>query len=180
MRGTRTLRSPLLRLAALGAAIAILASIGTALPASAHESKDYLQAREHIKDRLISQLGAPYRYGSESPRRGFDCSGLIYWAFKKHGGEDLERSSAAMWAQRRDKGFKRIRNLENLEIGDLLFYNTSGSGVSHVGAYIRRGKMIHTGSSGGRVRKDNIDEPYYKQRFIGAMRTPELRKPSNV
>lgn len=179
MRGTHTLRSPLSRLAALGAAIAVLASIGTASPASAHESKNYLQARGHIKDRLISQLGAPYSYGSESPRRGFDCSGLVYWAFKKHGGDDLERSSSAMWAQRRDKGFKRIRNLDNLEIGDLLFYNTSGSGVSHVSTYIGRGKMIHAGSSRGRVSKDPVDYSYYKQRFVGALRVAALRKPAN-
>ena len=179
MRGTHTLRSPLSRMAALGAAIAVLASIGTASPASAHETDDYVEAREHIKDRLTSQLGTPYRYGSESPRRGFDCSGLVYWAFKKHGGDDLERSSADMWAQRRDKGFKRVRNLDNLEIGDLLFYNTSGSGVSHVSTYIGRNKMIHTGSSRGRVSKDDIDYPYYKQHFVGAMRVAALRKPDN-
>jgi cell wall-associated NlpC family hydrolase len=153
--------------------------MGAASPASAHEPKNYVEAREHVKDRLISQLGAPYRYGSESPRNGFDCSGLVYWAFKKHGGDDLERSSSAMWAQRTDKGFKRIRSMENLEIGDLLFYNTSGSGVSHVSTYIGRGKMIHAGSGRGNVSKDPVDYPYYKQRFIGAMRIPALRKPDN-
>ena len=180
MRGTRTLRSPLLILAALTAAIATVISLSLVSPASAHESRDYLEAREHVKDRLLSQLGTPYRYGSESPRRGFDCSGLIYWAFTNHGHDNLPRSSSQMWGMRKKKGYKRVFNTDKLEIGDLLFYNTSGGGVSHVAAYIGNGKMVHTGSSGGRgVRKDDIDYSYYKQRFVGALRVPELRKPDN-
>ena len=177
MRGTHTLRSQLSRLAVAATAVATLASIGTASPASAHTPVNYLKAREHVKDRLLSQMGAPYRYGSENPRNGFDCSGLVYWAFKGHGDSKIERSSSQMWGMRKNKGYKRVRNLDNLEIGDLLFFNTSGRGVSHVSTYIGRGKMIHAGSSGGRVRKDDVDYPYYKQRYIGAVRVPELRKP---
>ena len=178
MRGTRTLRSPLLVLAALGAAIATIASLGWVTPASAHEAHNHLEAREHIKDRLLSQLGTPYRYGSESPRRGFDCSGLVYWAFKNHGDDNLPRSSSQMWGLRDKKRYRRVYDTDKLEVGDLLFYNTSGSGVSHVATFIGNNKMIHTGSGGGRgVRRDDIDYPYFVQRFVGAIRVPELRKP---
>ena len=180
MRGTRTYHSPLKRLIALAATVATLATIGFTSPSAAHTPGNYIKARQHVKERLLSQMGKPYRYGSESPRSGFDCSGLVYWAFTNHGDDNLPRSSSDMWGLRKKAGYKRIRNLENLEIGDLLFYNTSGGGVSHVATYIGRKKMIHTGSSGGRgVRKDEINYSYYKQRFVGAVRVPALRKPDN-
>lgn len=179
MRGTRTLRSPLLRLAAVALAAATLGTTGWASPASAHTPRNHRMAREHVKDRLFSQMGAPYRYGSESPRRGFDCSGLVYWAFTGHGDDDLPRSSSDMWGHRNQEGYKRMYTTEKLAVGDLLFFNTSGRGVSHVATYVGRNKMIHTGSSGGRVRTDDVDYGYYKQRFVGAIRVPALRKPGN-
>ena len=175
MRGTHTSRSPLCRTAALGAAIAVFASFGWSSSASAHITTNHRKARRHVVDRARSQIGTPYSYGSESPRSGFDCSGLVYWAFKNHG-DTLPRSSSDQWRLRKHKGYKRVWKRKNLVKGDLMFFRTSGSGVDHVAMYIGHGKMVHSGSSGGRVRKDNINESYYRSRWAGAVRVPALRK----
>jgi len=165
----------LLRLLAFGAAAAVLASLGGASPASAHVTTDHKAARKHVVERALSQIGAPYRYGSESPRSGFDCSGLMYWAYKDHG-DTLPRSSIDQWGLRDKNGYKRVWNRKKLQRGDLLFFKTSSAPVGHVGMYIGHRKMVHTGSSGGQVRTDRIGESYYRSRYVGAVRVPAMRQ----
>ena len=174
MRGTRTLRSHRARLAALAAAATTLASFGWISPASAHVATDAGKMRRHIIDRALSQIGTPYRYGAESPKSGFDCSGLTYWTFKNHG-DTLPRRSVDQWRLRKLDGYKRVWRKRNLHKGDLLFFKTSGSQVSHVAIYIGNKKMVHTGSNSGRVRRDYITESYYRSRYAGAVRVPALR-----
>ena len=175
MRGTHTVRSPLSRAAALAAAITVFASFGWSSPASAHLTTNHRKARRHVVERAKNQIGVPYNYGAESPSSGFDCSGLMYWAFKNHG-DTLPRSSSDQWRLRKVKGYKRVWKRRNLVKGDLMFFRTSGSGVGHVAMYIGHRKMIHSGSSGGRVRVDSINESYYRARWVGAVRVPALRK----
>ena len=174
MRGTRTLRSPFARPMALACAAAALASFGWVSPASAHVETDVRAMRRHIVDRALSQIGTPYRYGAESPKSGFDCSGLTYWTFRKHG-DTLPRTSLDQWRLRKEEGYQRIWKKRKLQRGDLLFFKTSGARVGHVGIYISNKKMVHTGSSSGRVRKDSITESYYRARYVGAVRVPVLR-----
>ncbi|MEA2517252.1 MAG: hypothetical protein QOG16_1090 [Actinomycetota bacterium] len=70
-------------------------------------------------------------------------------------------------------GFKRIWKITNLERGDLVFFKTTSARVGHAGMYIGRGRFIHSSSSGGSVRIDRINDPYYyRSRFVGATRTP--------
>ena len=175
MSGTHTSRSVFSRAAALAAALSIFASFGWSSSASAHITTNHRKARRHVVERAKSQIGTPYSYGSESPRSGFDCSGLMYWAFKNHG-DTLPRSSSDQWRLRKVKGYKRVWKRRNLVKGDLMFFSTSGGGVSHVAMYIGHGKMVHSGSSGGRVRVDSINESYYRSRWIGGVRVPALRK----
>ena len=175
MRGTHRVRSPFARLVAVATAAAALSAAGWFSPASAHVATDARAQRRHIIDRALSQIGTPYSYGSESPRSGFDCSGLMYWAFKNHG-DTLPRSSSDMWRLRKKNAYKRVWSKKNLHKGDLLFFNTSGGGVSHVGMYIGNKKMVHSGSGGGRVRRDYITESYYRARYVGAVRVPVLRR----
>ena len=104
-----------------------------------------------------SVLGVRYTWGGASPETGFDCSGLVMWAWA-HGGISLPHSSAAMYA-----GARKIP-LSALEPGDLLFY---GSPVHHVALYIGGGQIIHSPHTGSYVQ---ISSMYYWSDLDGAGR----------
>jgi cell wall-associated NlpC family hydrolase len=173
MRGTRTVHSSLKLVATLAVASAAVLLIATPATASEFESVD--AARTHVKKRALSQLGTRYSYGGESPRSGFDCSGLMYWTFKKRV-ERLPRSSDDQWALHKKSAYKRVRYRGALRVGDLVFFTTSGSRVSHSALYIGRGRIVHSSSSGRGVRRDSIrNSSYYRSHFVGGVRVPDMR-----
>lgn len=104
-------------------------------------------------------LGVPYVYGGSTPN-GFDCSGFIQYVFKQHG-ITLSRTVSQMW----NDG----KSVSSLQVGDLVFFNTSGSGVSHAGIYIGNNQFIHAGSSTG-VTIASLNNSYWKPRYLGAKR----------
>ncbi|WP_107840848.1 C40 family peptidase [Metasolibacillus meyeri] len=106
-------------------------------------------------------IGTPYVYGGTTTR-GFDCSGFTRQVFSDLG-ISLPRTSGSQYGQGQSvtKG--------NLQAGDLIFFNTSGAGVSHVGIYIGDQKFIHSQTSRG-VSVSNINESYWAKRYIGAKR----------
>lgn len=106
-------------------------------------------------------LGVPYRYGGNS-RSGIDCSALMMNVFSD-AGIRLPRTSRQQFAFG-----SRIRTSQ-LAPGDLVFFNTSGKGVSHVGLYIGSKDFIHASSSRGVVR-ESMENSYYVARYIGARR----------
>ncbi|MGD7046333.1 C40 family peptidase [Jeotgalibacillus proteolyticus] len=109
-----------------------------------------------------SQLGVRYLWGGMSSK-GFDCSGLVNYAFAK-AGKTLPRTSGEMYK----KGTSV--SLSSLKPGDLMFYATSGGKkVTHVSIYIGNGEMIHSASNKG-VSIASINNSYWKQRYIGAKR----------
>jgi len=110
----------------------------------------------------LSYLGTRYRYGGSSSR-GFDCSGFTAYIYRRHG-INLPHNSSAQY--RVGKPVSR----SELRPGDLVFFRTRGSRVSHVGIYIGNGKFVHASSARGRVRIDTLDSGYYKQRYVGARR----------
>lgn len=104
-----------------------------------------------------SQLGVRYTWGGASPSMGFDCSGLVMWAWQ-HGGKSLPHSSQAMYSTAR-----RI-SVSALQPGDLLFY---GSPVHHVALYIGGGQIIHAPHTGDVVK---ITSMSYWSDLVGAGR----------
>jgi len=106
-----------------------------------------------------SYLGVPYVYGGSTPK-GFDCSGYIQYVFNQHG-ISLPRTVAQMW--------NYGKSVSSLQVGDLVFFNTSGSGVSHAGIYIGNNQFIHAGSSTG-VTIASLNNSYWKPRYLGAKR----------
>jgi cell wall-associated NlpC family hydrolase len=114
-------------------------------------------------DKTISPLiGSEYKYGGTTPK-GFDCSGFTGYVFNELG-IDLPRSSRDLYSWEKSK---KIDD-EELRAGDLVFFNTSGSGVSHVGIYIGNNKFAHAASKG--VTITSLDESYYAKRYLGARR----------
>lgn len=104
-------------------------------------------------------IGVPYSYGGSSPA-GFDCSGFVQYVFKQHG-VYLPHSSAAM--------FGVGSSVSSLAPGDLVFFNTNGRGVSHVGIYLGGNRFISSTSNSG-VKIDNIRDGYWGPRYLGAKR----------
>jgi cell wall-associated NlpC family hydrolase len=106
----------------------------------------------------VKAVGIPYRWGGSSPSTGFDCSGLVSWAYGRLGVE-LPHSSYALY----DTG-RRV-SLARLKPGDLLFF----SGLGHVGLYVGRGRMVHAPQSGRLVEVVTLSSGY-GSRLVGARR----------
>lgn len=104
------------------------------------------------------QIGTPYLFGGTDPNRGFDCSGLIQFAYK-NAGVTLPRDTRSQ--------YQHSKRTQNPEPGDLVFFVTSGKRISHAGIYIGDNKMVHAPSSGKRVEITSFDTPYWQKRFVG-------------
>ncbi|MDC0336532.1 C40 family peptidase [Pseudodesulfovibrio sp.] len=111
-----------------------------------------------------AMIGVRYQWGGESPSQGFDCSGLTWFAFHQHG-INLPRIS---WQQ---FGVGKTVSYSDMRPGDLIFHKVDKSGKSlHVGILTDRGTFIHAPSSGKRVMESSLNNPYWREHFIGARR----------
>jgi len=103
-------------------------------------------------------LGVPYRYGGASPTSGFDCSGLVQWAYR-HVGVRLPHYSYGQWR------YGRPVSRRGLRVGDVVFF----SGLGHVGIYIGHNRLIHAPHTGARVSVAPLSG-WYARSFVGARR----------
>jgi len=115
----------------------------------------------------LDVMGMPYRWGDQG-EEGFDCSGLIRYAFGKQG-ISLPRRSR----EQAREGVAVAKNLDSLQAGDILTFSTSGGGVSHVGLYVGNGKFIHSASQGVQLSvlsPDDVSGRWWYRRWVGARR----------
>jgi cell wall-associated NlpC family hydrolase len=96
-------------------------------------------------------LGVRYKWGGESPRTGFDCSGFVQYVFEKHGVRVPRTSRAQAYA-----GAPVPLDFARLRAGDLIMFANRGQPISHVAIYAGNRRIIHSTSSGGGVRYDNL------------------------
>ena len=123
-----------------------------------------ISPQEEALSQALDQLGARYRYGGKSPEGGFDCSGLVHYAYQNTLSVDLPRSSKAM--SRMDlPDVKRA----DLQPGDLVFFRIGGQ-ISHVGMYKGDGEFLHANRSGGKVRIDKLSDSYWRKHYALAKR----------
>jgi cell wall-associated NlpC family hydrolase len=114
--------------------------------------------RQRAVDLAIRQLGVPYRWGGAS-RAGFDCSGLVQYVYAKVG-IPLPHNTAQQYGH----GTPVARDA--LAPGDLVFFDR----LRHDGIYIGRGRFIHARRTGKRVTISDLDEEWYRARWVGARR----------
>ncbi len=110
----------------------------------------------------LGLTGSPYRYGGTDPIGGFDCSGLVNYVFNQAAGTAVPRTTGDQANASRRISRSALRE------GDLVFFNTLGRANSHVGIYIGNGRFVNAPSSGGYVRIDTLDNPYFSKRFTSA------------
>ena len=129
-------------------------------PAPQAERPDPAAALAPAVSGARSHIGASYAMGATGPD-AFDCSGLTAAAFRRVGVE-LPHSSFAQFALGRAVAREDVRS------GDLVFFDTSGPGASHVGVATARGTVISATSSG--VMEHAMDDAYWGAAYVGARR----------
>ncbi len=139
-------------------------------PASAQESlTEALGERVQPLMKALSLLGTPYRYGSNKPEQGLDCSGLVSHVYKETAGISLPRSARDMSRMGQEVARDELRP------GDLVFFNTRKQPYSHVGIYAGDGRFVHASSRSDRqVTVSRMDTRYWASRFNGARRVLSL------
>lgn len=160
---------PLLAAFIAGAPVPALAADNTpdttvAAPANTLATTGYLERASELAIHALALIGVNYKYGSDSPDRGFDCSGLVSHVFHEVAGIVLPRSSRSM-----SKVGEKIAQSE-LQPGDLVFFNTRRRAFSHVGIYIGDARFVHAPSRGREVEVSDMQGRYWQKRYNGARR----------
>jgi len=121
------------------------------------------KAREILMN-AFSLTGIKYQYGGNQPETGFDCSGFVRYVFREAANITLPPTARAI------SQIGRTIKKDELQPGDLVFFNTLKSAFSHVGIYVGNNKFIHAPRAGGVVRIEDMQADYWNKRFNGAQR----------
>ncbi len=133
----------------------------TGITPSAYALKNTKPTASAIIATAKKYIGVPYVWGGSTPG-GFDCSGFVQYVFNAHG-ISLPRTSKEQYSV----GTKVSKS--NLKAGDLVFFDTEGNGVSHLGIYIGNNQFIHASTSKG-VTITSLSNTYWAPRYYGAKR----------
>ena len=119
---------------------------------------------QHVTQKAKQMLHVPYRWGGTTPR-GFDCSGLVQYSYKRVGIK-LPRTAAQQY-----RAVRKVKR-KHMTKGDLIFFHTPRRGryVNHVGIYMGNNKFIHAPGRGKRVQISKLSR-YWKSKMVGVGRT---------
>ena len=133
--------------------------------------EDVLNRQEDARDRASGQsvvktarsaIGTPYVPGGRNPG-GFDCSGLVQWAYQSVGVK-LPRT-----AREQSSIGQRITRVEDMRAGDIVAFRHPRRGY-HTGIYVGDGKFVHSPRRRSSVKISSLDDPYFNNTFLGARR----------
>lgn len=127
----------------------------------------------NVVNRAVKAIGTPYRWGGTSPTKGFDCSGLVKYAFNDVSEVDLPRTSNAM-----AEGHGQKVDRKDLKPGDLLFFNIKSRQVNHVAIYLGDDRFVHAPRRGKAVTIDTLKKPYWDSHYVVAKRVLPKQPPS--
>lgn len=118
-------------------------------------------AESLLEEQVEELIGTPYKWAGTSTH-GFDCSGFTTYVFKQFEIE-LSRTSASQAKE------GTAVTKDKLRAGDLVFFNTNGKSISHVGIYLGDDEFVHSATNKG-VMKSKFSESYYVKRYVTARR----------
>jgi cell wall-associated NlpC family hydrolase len=115
-----------------------------------------------IADVAMGMVGTRYLYGGTDPLQGFDCSGLVYYAYGQ-AGYRVPRTSQEL--------FRAVRKIAvgEADPGDLMFFQDQTK-LSHVGIYLGDGLFVHAPANGQNVAVASLDSPYYQAHLVAVGR----------
>lgn len=148
------------RVVALLFCLLLLAGAGCSLPKEPGPGGARVSG-EAICRTALTTVGTRYTYGGASPGKGFDCSGLVLWAYGKHG-VNVPRTAKDQSAMGYNVG------KGNLRPGDLVVFRIR-SGL-HTGIYTGKGRFVHSPRTGTTVRVEDLNSKYWSGRFIAGRR----------
>ena len=115
-----------------------------------------------IADVAMGMVGTRYRYGGTDPIEGFDCSGLVYYAYGQ-AGYSVPRTSQELFRAARKIAVREA------DAGDLMFFQDQTK-LSHVGIYLGDGRFVHAPANGRNVAVASLDSPYYQEHLVAVGR----------
>jgi cell wall-associated NlpC family hydrolase len=152
-----------------GTALVTHPPAGSPLPPAVPQRADPVSLADSIIATATDAMGRPYEYGGTGQGgEGFDCSGLIQYAYGKYGIELPRRS-----VEQAKEGRKIDRKLKLLEPADILTFSNRGGQVTHVGLYMGDGRFIHSATRGVQVSVLSGEDPYgrwWYRRWVGVRR----------
>lgn len=115
-----------------------------------------------IADVAMGMVGTRYRYGGTDPLEGFDCSGLVHYAYEQ-AGYSVPRTSQEL--------FRAVRKIAvgEADPGDLMFFQDQTK-LSHVAIYLGDGMFVHAPANGKNVAIASLDSPYYQAHLVAVGR----------
>ncbi|HKB53935.1 MAG TPA: C40 family peptidase [Ramlibacter sp.] len=131
-----------------------------AAPEAARVAADIVQT-------ALDAMGTPYSWGG-TDANGYDCSGLVQYAYEQHG-IILPRISRDQMRM----GRPVEPRLDALRPGDVLGFSVEGNGVTHVGLYVGDGRFIHSASEGVKLSSlsaTDADSEWWRRHWIAARR----------
>jgi cell wall-associated NlpC family hydrolase len=121
--------------------------------------------RSALVESALQLRGIPYLNGGSDPG-GFDCSGFTQYVFAQFQ-LGLPRETREQF-----RVGEKVRR-DEISPGDLVFFATTSSDVSHVGLAIGADEFVHAPSSTGVVRVERLSSTYWAPRFLGARRVTQ-------
>lgn len=161
--GTGLVSTPALTASAAFGATPATSPVGTASQSSSPVTQAVANA--------LNEIGVPYVWGGSSPSTGFDCSGLVQWAYGQ-AGIDLPRV-----ADQQEQVGTQVASLAQAQPGDLVFY---GNPAYHVGIYLGNGYMVDAPETGQTVQIQPVGDPTEIRSVAPAMNSAQVNAPSDL
>ncbi|MDF1502364.1 C40 family peptidase [Roseisolibacter sp. H3M3-2] len=170
-------RTPSMRAAVLACALAAagctttVARVPIRIPIPVPEPRRAPDPPARVLRTADDYLGVRYKWGGTSPSTGFDCSGYVQYVYGKEGVR-LPRTSR----QQAVAGTRRPTRWDAASPGDLVMFANPGEAVSHVAFYAGDGRILHSSSSGGGVRYDDLGTQrgrWYRERLVAVRRVSD-------